>query len=597
MAAYDEAGRVVFPREATGKVFSCIDCGEPLALKRGLIRKPHFSHINPCTGSGESAVHLGTKHWIGSQVSNSAFAIVAECPCCKSNHTVFRGGPEKTAVVEMAVGRFRADVGVTEKGAFSVAIEVVHTHPVDPIKASAIRVIEVGAIDVVEAGYPMKFQTVAGSLCPSCGDRSPKKRQRPNPAVADFVRRHRLLKLDTDRRSHLTNATDLPRRLTIQAPAGSGKTTLLFAMARQSDPLKVLVLTFNRDLAEALQNRAPPNTTVMTFDAAIFKHSGMSGSLGDRAIEAAAFPKCPPFRKKGMRGFSTIAAAHLGGAHVTFCDYHKQVGSYGLRKAEKLPSFAAGRHLVANSAVDITAGFDRVFVDESQDLTAQAVAIICRSAAPVVFVGDVNQRIYSFGDSACAKCKIQWPAVDLPPPVVLYRSFRSPQTAISRAERFLGVKSVSTRRRGATFRIAGYRALAMVATKSMAVLARSNEAVYTIAEDLARRGLSPGVVGGSKTAASIRSLARLKAGKPVSPLHAWVRRLGAGAGAAADFLETNSADIDDSETLLVSTVHRAKGSEHRHVAVEKSIVLSDEREVHYVATTRHKSVLFVVSLD
>ena len=73
--------------------------------------------------------------------------------------------------------------------------------------------------------------------------------------------------------------------------------------------------------------------------------------------------------------------------------------------------------------------------------------------------------------------------------------------------------------------------------------------------------------------------------------------LGAGAGAAADFLENNSADIDDSETLLVSTVHRAKGSEHKHVAVEKSIVMSDEREVHYVATTRHKSVLFVISLD
>jgi superfamily I DNA/RNA helicase len=275
-----------------------------------------------------------------------------------------------------------------------------------------------------------------------------------------------------------------------------------------------------------------------------------------------------------------------------------------------MPSFARGRKWVEDNGTDVTKGYDRVFVDESQDMTPQAMAILTRSVAPMVVVGDVNQRIYAFSlESTCQQCTIT-PRTFRPErdacTVRLYQTFRSPQSTISYMSERCNVACVGPSRRRHGNIVVRSKTVAdtvkLLVTPQTCILARSNEQVVLLAAELLRRGVPDlGVVGGAKIASEIETLARIKKGRAHSPLHSWARDLDdATARTYCGMLRERAAGLGEARTII-STIHRAKGSERKHTIVISeydtepgSQRVAEEREVWYVALTRHTATCIEV---
>jgi len=614
--------------------FRCYGCDKPLVVHKGVQRTHHFQHAAAggfvCGGGGETMLHKSTKEWVARHVDSPEFTIVSNCPDCGCSRPVFSGRPGLSAVIECRAtvfGRgYQIDVSVFCGSQSYADIEVVHSHPCGPRKrrdlalSSRLGCIEVSAINLATHKFPMSLWVHGRQTrCHGCAVIAVKKRRAAAAAatIAVWARqvvpawRRRKLLAETAVRAAVAQwkFVTLQTRLLcqdkaarnslafepycgiVEAPAGSGKTSTILAMAKNCT--RALLVTFNKDLSDATNARAGPNLIVKTFDSVCHSFTGIGGGMTDQDIVRAAYPKCMPwFKKKGASGISAVASAVLQNCTVEPCDQHTAV-MYGIQKGTRLDSFARSRNIVEIRKIDIAAGYDHLFVDEYQDMTPQALRIIANSPTPTTLVGDSNQKIYAFRNQLDCECEITHPeqAARDQAVVALHQTFRSP-LSIVRYMCSIGIQCTAPpmTRRGGWLQCPA-SALSLVCIRAATcVIARSNERVYAVARQLANTGFRVTVIGGKKIAGELeRCNTRGK-----SPLQRWAATLTPpDRKDAIAFLKAHDGPFGGGG-LTVSTVHRAKGTEHRHVVLVDEIDRSEEPEVWYVAHTRHTHSLIQI---
>ncbi|MDL2345530.1 competence protein CoiA family protein [Deinococcus sp. MIMF12] len=143
--AANVAGEVVRPHTAPrGEPYTCLLCQEPVILRRGLVRVPHFAHRadSACSASGESIEHAAFKRLLASGLrKHCRFTAQVKCPGCGQDQTTtYPLSPGSEVREEITVKGFRADVGIVRGGEVVLAFEVYVTHEVGGEKALGLPV-------------------------------------------------------------------------------------------------------------------------------------------------------------------------------------------------------------------------------------------------------------------------------------------------------------------------------------------------------------------------------------------------------------------------------------------------------------------------
>lgn len=589
--AVDECGRIAFAPTTTQTCFTCVECQDRLVLRRGAVRVPHFAHFQSTQCGGESILHKACKEWFAHVVHQAT--VHAACVKCMSRYCVWKGSTDSNATVEATIDSYRVDVKVTP----NVCIEVKHTHETEEekrvkLQSLGYQVYEIGAVSPYDTAYSTEFDMIAPhGYCESCIS------TRVITKWREEIRKIHFRAIDAHTRDRLTHIDTLPLRSIVDAPAGGGKTTLLFSIAKANPTKSFLLLTFSRSLLEELERKRPDNLDAHTFDSFCYSVAQVPGnrSLTDKALVEAGYPSCRPwFKKKGSRGIHTLAQAKVLGASVSLCDYHNQC-KRAVYRAHTLPSFASNRAQALQSDHIIGEEYDFVLVDEYQDLSWDALMILARCKSQMLLVGDANQRIFTFNAEKCHECKIVSPMpafLDTCYRFRLHTTFRNGPSTIAYTSSYGSDTTVPRKCTDKVFSIS-YSSIPLVLTKGTAVLVRSNAEVIKMLEYLLKTtSLSIGIAGGECIAEKVGQLFNMKHGRILSPMHHWVRHMSdTECTRIQQLLLQHDAPACSESRVLISTIHRAKGTEHKHVVAP--VCNMDESRLYYVAHTRHRQCLFV----
>lgn len=231
---------------------------------------------------------------------------------------------------------------------------------------------------------------------------------------------------------------------TVLARAGTGKTTTLVeAVRRMPAGLRVLVLAFNKTIQLELERRMPEGVEVRTLHSlgaqalrdafakkSLFVGGKLRAILGredffpavDQAERRSATAKLVGFARATLLDPTTEAAQLCRRSGVDPMVFHDQADlddpdtdalTHALRRAgrtvaavlEVCRAEAASHHdfddmLWLPHVLGLSLGtWDRVVVDEAQDLSSVQIALLLRTVAPggrVLVVGDDRQAIYGF---------------------------------------------------------------------------------------------------------------------------------------------------------------------------------------------------------
>jgi len=205
--ALDAAGAVVAALTAPhGARYTCLDCRQPLTLRRRLGARPHFTHHGHAlsTCSGESATHKAAKAILRHQVEQElrehqhvtwhlACPGTTERPC--RDHITFaqhRQVPAWDAVqLEVPHGAHRFDVAVVHGTRVVFGFEVHFKHAVPEEKARALDVdwLELPAEDILAYRPRLPYQDRhAPKRCRACEARATRLQERS----ADDHARHKV---------------------------------------------------------------------------------------------------------------------------------------------------------------------------------------------------------------------------------------------------------------------------------------------------------------------------------------------------------------------------------------------------------------------
>ena len=451
---------------------------------------------------------------------------------------------------------------------------------------------------------------------------------------------------------------ELPRWRAVRAPPGGGKTTLLMDLAAAWPQRRFLLVTFARDIAEELRQRAlqaeVTNLVVKTVDAlcyaAEFDTAGGQGDvvfqLSDREVVEACFPRCRPWYKKRSGANLGPLVEHLlrhlpvgvplegllCEKHAPFrwileelvapaatkpglCHLRRSFSSMRGRAARTPASARRLRQLPAVASADV------LLVDEAQDLTPQALQILRCLGKPTLAVGDPRQSVYDYVDCrVCPDCLERLEAVEASrgggfagaeeaTTVELYETHRLDPLSCRVLEEWTGGRLGMVSSRGEEEASSPIRRVPRVppAPDPILYLVRSNREVV----EATSRDPSLGVVGGASLARELRhhAKARAKAGKTTRAGREWFTAMEALAFdlAAKGDLEVVCGQLEQRDAALaaasqggrvVSSVHRCKGAQAPHVVVEEELLLPEEEGefcVSVVAGTRHTQRLSVVA--
>lgn len=137
-----------------GQDFSCPICDSVVVLRRGDIRRSHFSH-KPDTGcSGEGVNHKTAKQMIYLMYLTTVRTVMnsvtttRKCPNCSKSVLFFQTPQFDDVACEFDVGKYRVDVVLLRDGEPVSGIEVRDTHPVDDEKWDAFAELEFPCIEV-----------------------------------------------------------------------------------------------------------------------------------------------------------------------------------------------------------------------------------------------------------------------------------------------------------------------------------------------------------------------------------------------------------------------------------------------------------------
>ena len=245
--------------------------------------------------------------------------------------------------------------------------------------------------------------------------------------------------------------SSLPRNAVvhINAVAGSGKTSTLRAWALARPACRILYIVFNKEAQESAATSMPPNVKARTFHSLALEV--VNALFRARSLPPAApsgFHKAPDFERAARTDASPEIAAFIGrqgvprwlselfGAYLRSTDLAltqeivdklvdesqhlprgvssvlplaKRAAMHALSAAWRatlrgtLPvTFDATIKIMLINSPTVSANYDAVFIDEAQDFGRQYLAITLkwRETLPLIFVGDPNQKIYSWMGTA-----------------------------------------------------------------------------------------------------------------------------------------------------------------------------------------------------
>lgn len=177
------SNQIVFaPRAVKKRKHACLECEADVVVHRGPKLVPHFTHLVPrhggggCGGGGESELHRSTKEWIKSIANDPAFVVWTNCIACSVTFDVFRGSVDTKAETELRAHAYIVDVALHSCDRVSGFVEVFHTHATSEQKRAALEatagwacpVMEIKAVNLVQVGFPKRFECVSPRRCTRC---------------------------------------------------------------------------------------------------------------------------------------------------------------------------------------------------------------------------------------------------------------------------------------------------------------------------------------------------------------------------------------------------------------------------------------------
>ena len=277
--------------------------------------------------------------------------------------------------------------------------------------------------------------------------------------------------------------------------------------------------------------------------------------------------------------------------------------------------------------------FDRVFVDETQDLNAAQIEMVLRAVAPggrICAVGDPRQAIYRFrgaDDRAFANVRDRLAATELPLSVC-YRCARSVIDHVRAELPDIAIEAAPDAAAGEVVHVSKEQ-MVRDAGPGDFVLSRANAPLVGLCMTFLAEGRRA-TIQGRDVGASLAAFVKKSRAKSVEALRdyveAWCRKecerlaakrrdtqavedrtacvlaLSDGAETVADVtarIESLFADSDDKNRITLSTTHKAKGLERDRVWLLEGTYRRypevEEENLYYVAATRARRTLCLVS--
>lgn len=445
----------------------------------------------------------------------------------------------------------------------------------------------------------------------------------------------------------------------VKAVAGSGKTTTIVeALRHVPADCKTLFVAFNKDIAEELKKRAPAGVEVSTLHAYGLKT--VTRALGRLRIDA--------------RRVDDLARAMHGDERETFelrRDLAKTVSlakgalaseedqidalidTFGIESAK-----GDARHQFIQDVLKLLVQctdtgrdgridfddmiwlpvvlnltqtkFDRVFVDETQDLNPAQIEMTLRAVKTggrICAVGDPRQAIYGFrgADSAAVDNVVSRLEATVLPLSVCYRCCKA---VVEEAQTIVRDIEWAPNAEDGLVTDATRAEMRRDARPGDFILSRTNAPLISLCMSFLVEGRKANIQG-RDVGASLSAFVKKSKARSVDALRTYVEtwrdaecaRLAAkhrdtqavedraecilalseGAETVADVtsrIESLFADSDDKNRITLSTTHKAKGLERERVWLLRSTYRRrpevEEDNLYYVAVTRAQKVLFLV---
>lgn len=447
----------------------------------------------------------------------------------------------------------------------------------------------------------------------------------------------------------------------VVARAGTGKTTTIErSLAYVPSDLRCLFVAFNKSVADELRRRISlPNVTIGTCHS--FGLSAITSSCGSVEVDQdRALKVINRLTNNRSERFAVLKAVGLAKGLLieTVDEVVDACDEFGVEMGDWPERFAGlvvetmRRTADLDGTVDYNdmiwlpvrhpdievPKFDRVFVDEVQDLNASQVRLVQMALKPggrICAIGDDRQAIYRFrgaDKNAINGFRAALKATELP----LTTSFRCARAIIKEAQRF--VPDIQARPDAPEGSVTSdtYGNLLEKVEYGDFVLSRTNAPLLRTALQLLKTDCRVSVLGREFGTGLVSLVYRLR---PATPQHlvinarAWLfkeeQRLmkkdppdESGAELARDKFECLEALAATTSTIehfvaklkhlfepagadacvTLSTTHKAKGLERDKVWVltdtylrpRKGIVSQEEKNLYYVAVTRAKNSLVLV---
>lgn len=480
----------------------------------------------------------------------------------------------------------------------------------------------------------------------------------------------------------------------VKAVAGSGKTTTIVeAMKFIPSGLTTLFVAFNKSIAEELKKRAPRGVEVSTLHSYGLKT--ITATLGRLRIEnnrvhrildeiALDLPKvivaigaelgmsseeaeeeAEPFRYDLVKTVSLCKGALAGDEERI----DEIIDSFGIEYPTRSPfqgvileehlqtklreAFVRDTLEVLTRCGDTSDGmidfddmiwlpvvldlrqrkFDRVFVDETQDLNPCQIELTMRaikSNGRICAVGDPRQAIYRFrgADSAAVENVVKRLDAKILPLSVCYRCCKS---VIEKAKEIVPEIEWAPNAVDGAVEDATISEMKAQVKPGEFILSRTNAPLVSLCLSFLKEG-RPATIQGRDIGASLSAFVKKSAAKDVAALRSYVeewrdtecKRLAAkrrdtqaiedraecilaiseGANTVlevANRIESLFADKDDSTRILLSSTHKAKGMERDTVWLLSSTYMRrpdiEEANIFYVGITRAAKRLVMVHGD